>query len=74
MEAASTSETSVNVYHTTRRNVPEDSNLHARRCETLKSHSMNMGYEILNVAYSARIQAYLPFSVRMDVSFVIKAS
>jgi hypothetical protein len=28
MEAASTSETSVNVYQTTRRNNPEDSHLH----------------------------------------------
>jgi hypothetical protein len=29
MEAASTCETSVNFYQTTRRNNPEDSNLHA---------------------------------------------
>jgi hypothetical protein len=28
MEAASTSETSVNFYQTTRRNIPEDSHLH----------------------------------------------
>jgi hypothetical protein len=38
MEAASTSETSVNFYQTTRRNIPEDSHLHARRREKLKSH------------------------------------
>jgi hypothetical protein len=30
MEAASTSETSINFYHTTRRNMPEDNNFHAR--------------------------------------------
>jgi hypothetical protein len=30
MEAASTSETSVNIYQTTRRNNPEDSHLHDR--------------------------------------------
>jgi hypothetical protein len=33
MEAVSTSETSVNIYQTTRRNIPEDSHLHARRRE-----------------------------------------
>jgi hypothetical protein len=38
MEAASTSETSENLYQTTRRNNPEDSrHLHTRRCEKLKS-------------------------------------
>jgi hypothetical protein len=39
MEAASTSETSVNFYQTTQRNNPEDSHLHTRRRENLKSHS-----------------------------------
>jgi hypothetical protein len=38
MEAVSSSETSVNIYQTTRRNIPEDSHLHARRRENLKSH------------------------------------
>jgi hypothetical protein len=38
MEAASTSETSVNFYQTTRRNNPEDSHLYTRRRENLKSH------------------------------------
>jgi hypothetical protein len=38
MEAASTSETSVNFYQTTRRNNPEDSYLYTRRRENLKSH------------------------------------
>jgi hypothetical protein len=36
MEAASTSETSVNFYQTTRRYNPEDSHLHNRRRENLK--------------------------------------
>jgi hypothetical protein len=35
-EAASTSETSVNFYQTTWRNIPEDSYLHTRRRENLK--------------------------------------
>jgi hypothetical protein len=38
MEAASTSETSVKFYKTTRHNIPEDGQLHTRRCENLKSH------------------------------------
>jgi hypothetical protein len=37
MGAASTSETSVEFYHTARRNNPEDSH-HTRRREKLKSH------------------------------------
>jgi hypothetical protein len=37
MEAASTSETSVHFYQTTRRNISEDSHLHTRRRENLKS-------------------------------------
>jgi hypothetical protein len=38
MEAASTFETSINFYQTTRCNIPEDGNLHARSLENLKSH------------------------------------
>jgi hypothetical protein len=37
MEAASTSESSLNFYQTTRRNIPEDGHLHTRRRENLKS-------------------------------------
>jgi hypothetical protein len=39
MEAASTSETSVNFYQATWRNNLEDSHLHTRRRENLKSHN-----------------------------------
>jgi hypothetical protein len=38
MEAVSTCETSVNIYHTTRLSIPEDSHLYTRRREYLKSH------------------------------------
>jgi hypothetical protein len=38
MEAVSSSETSVNIYQTTQCNISEDSHLHTRRCENLKSH------------------------------------
>jgi hypothetical protein len=38
MEAASTSETSVSLYESTRRNIPEDSHFHTHRGDYLKSH------------------------------------
>jgi hypothetical protein len=38
MEAASTSETSVNFYQTTRRKNPEDNHFHTGRHENLKFH------------------------------------
>jgi hypothetical protein len=38
MEAGSSSEASVNIYQTTRRNIPEGNRLHSRRHENLKSH------------------------------------
>jgi hypothetical protein len=41
MEAASTSETSVNFYQTTWSNNPEDSHLHTCCRENLKSHDSN---------------------------------
>jgi hypothetical protein len=41
MEAVRTSEMSVNIYLTTRKYIPEDSKLHTRRCENLKSHTVS---------------------------------
>jgi hypothetical protein len=38
MEAVSIFKTSVNFYRTARRNIPEDSRLHTRCRENLKSH------------------------------------
>jgi hypothetical protein len=38
MEAADTSEMSLNCYQTAWCNIPEDSHLHTRCCENLKSH------------------------------------
>jgi hypothetical protein len=40
MEAARTSETSVDIYLTTRQYIPEDSELHTLRRENLKSHCL----------------------------------
>jgi hypothetical protein len=42
MEAASTSETLVSFYQTTRRNNTEDSHLHIRRRENLKCHNTKL--------------------------------
>jgi hypothetical protein len=39
MDVISTSETLVNFYQTTRRNIPEDSYLHTLRRQNLKSHT-----------------------------------
>jgi hypothetical protein len=38
--AVSTSEMSVSIYQNTQRNIPEDSHLHIRRHENLKSHQI----------------------------------
>jgi hypothetical protein len=45
MEAASTSETSVHFYQTTRHNNPEDNHLHTRCRENLKSHLKSIYYK-----------------------------
>jgi hypothetical protein len=42
MEAARTSETSVDIQLRTRQYIPEDSELHTRRRENLKSHNWEM--------------------------------
>jgi hypothetical protein len=47
MKAVSTSETSANFYHTTRRNNPEDGHLHTRRRENLKSHILRVFKNII---------------------------
>jgi hypothetical protein len=43
MEAISTSETSVNFYQTTWRNIPEDRNFHIRRSE---NYQLNVLYKL----------------------------
>jgi hypothetical protein len=44
MVAAGTSETSVNLYQTTRRNIPENSHLRTRRRENLKNLTLKISY------------------------------
>jgi hypothetical protein len=46
MEAASTSEMSVNFNQPTRRKNPEDSHLHIRRRENLKCHRLEFTWEL----------------------------
>jgi hypothetical protein len=48
-EAASTSETPVNFYHTTRLSDPEDSHLHTRRRENLKSQLFTLFHRMNHV-------------------------
>jgi hypothetical protein len=52
MEAVSFSESSVSVYQTTQCNIPEDSHLHTRRRENLRSH-------IILVVHQSRHESYL---------------
>jgi hypothetical protein len=49
MEAASTSETWVNFYQTTRRNIPKDTRVHTRRRENLKSHFLILSFSSSNI-------------------------
>jgi hypothetical protein len=47
VEAVRTSETSANTYLTTRQYIPEDSKLHTRRRENLKSHIIDILLQLL---------------------------
>jgi hypothetical protein len=63
-EAASTSETSVNVYQTTRRKFPEDRHLHTRRRDNLKCHLFihNLFYDAVSISdyrYTALNECWL---------------
>jgi hypothetical protein len=71
MEAASTSETSVNFYHTTRSNNPEDSYLHTRRRENLKSHSVRTDDAVVEIQIKTFLMQISFFSVA-SVSLVSK--
>jgi hypothetical protein len=81
MEAASTSETSVSMYQTTRRNNPEHSHRHTRRRENLKSHLC----KIIFLYFIHRIGVnwkkkhilevfYLRLQVKWDNNFYIRRS
>jgi hypothetical protein len=58
MEAVRISETSVNFYETTQRNIPEDSHLHTRRLENLKSYQISFSsYRNMMDPYSTQTLA-----------------
>jgi hypothetical protein len=46
MEVVSITETTVNFYQTTRRNIPQDSHFHTHRRENLKSHHEQSSYPV----------------------------
>jgi hypothetical protein len=48
-----TSETSANIYFTTRHYIPEDSKLHTRSLENLKSHKYSIVCVQLTVRYTS---------------------
>jgi hypothetical protein len=53
-EAVRTSETSVNIYLTTRQYIPEDCELHTRRRENLKSHNLQNDYASLTISLECK--------------------
>jgi hypothetical protein len=59
MAVAGTFETSVNLYQTTRRNIPKDS-LHTRRCDNLKSYK-------LFIIFCLEVEAYNMMCARVCV-------
>jgi hypothetical protein len=67
MEAACTSEMSVNNYFT-RQYIPQDkSELHTHRCENLKSHIVKSGSDLGSVAgFGINYVRFLVAFVRMD--------
>jgi hypothetical protein len=74
MEAARTSETSVNFYQTARRYNPEDSHLHTRLRENLKSHQVtntfpNFGRPVPFNSYSRSERDSTPGEIPHLLSF-----
>jgi len=64
MEAARTSETSVDIQLRTRQYIPEDSELHTRRRENLKSHKFRnakSGITVRSVLSCFLLNPLLPF-------------
>jgi hypothetical protein len=59
MEAVSTSETSVNFYQTTWRNIPEDSHVHTRRRENLKFKLCNILGDVYKILLFLWLLVYL---------------
>jgi hypothetical protein len=67
MEAARTSETSVNFYQTTWHNNPEDSHLHTCRSENLKSYLMINSSLVTSLSVSSLVIVLLSVSLQTDL-------
>jgi hypothetical protein len=67
MMAVSTSETPVNFYQTTQRNIPENSHLHTHRRENLKSHQDTHTLYILKVV----MKLYFKTKIRRGISSIL---
>jgi hypothetical protein len=64
MEGISTSKMSVNFYQTTWRYIPEDSHLHTRRRENLKSHKarlQNRGFFVHPIYMNVTNEVYTQY-------------
>jgi hypothetical protein len=73
MEAARTSETSVDIQLRARQYIPEDSELHTRRRENLKSHK-SFEYFIKNNNTKWRNQFFFPSSEISTVFFYLQSA
>jgi hypothetical protein len=71
MEAAWTSETSVDIYLATRQYIPEDSELHARRRENLKSHTAIAFLNSVNQLIFVMVKYSVLFEVRTEFLNII---
>jgi hypothetical protein len=66
MEAACTSGTSVDIYLATRQYIPEDSELHTRRRENLKSHTVITFLNNINQLIFVMVKCCVLFEVRTE--------
>jgi hypothetical protein len=75
MEAARTSETSVDIQLRTRQYIPEDSELHTRRRENLKSHIFATvwysGFERKSVQMTKTVERKLRWDFEADITIII---
>jgi hypothetical protein len=55
MDAERTLETSVNIYLTARQYIPEDSNLHARSRDNLKSHKFAIACPLVRAHWNSKV-------------------
>jgi hypothetical protein len=70
MEAASTSETSVNFYQTTRHKNPEDSHLHTRRRENLKYHKQKRRFRYMWPSSCIRTKLFVLLDTKVYTCFI----